>query len=94
MVSELVLTEAPVEALPRALLVSWFSAEFCAASEGALALEALAPVLAVVVLAVLVALELAALLVLVVLVGALLMAVGVLVVFELLDALDVLALPV
>ena len=81
MVSELVLTEAPVEALPRALLVSWLSAEFCAAREGALELEVLAPALTVVALVVLVfvALELAAVLVLVVLVGALLMAVGVLV---------------
>jgi hypothetical protein len=31
MVSTLVLTEAPVEAVPRPLLVNWLSAEFCAA---------------------------------------------------------------
>jgi len=95
MVSELVLTEAPVEALPRALLVSWFSAEFCAASEGALELEVLAPVLAVVVLAVPVAaLTLVAVLVLVVLVGALLIAVNTLDVFDVFEVLvapDVLA---
>jgi sugar phosphate permease len=78
MVSELVLTEAPVEALPRALLVSWLSAEFCAAREGALELEVLAPALTVVLLIVVAALELVAALVLVVLVGALLLAVGVL----------------
>jgi hypothetical protein len=77
MVSELVLTEAPVEALPRALLVSWFSAEFCAASEGALELEVLAVVLSVVLLVVVAALELVAALVLVVLVGVLLMSVEV-----------------
>jgi diacylglycerol kinase len=95
MVSELMLTEAPVEALPRALLVSWFSAEFCAASEGAFELEVLAAVLTGVLLVVVAALEFVALLVLVVLVGVLLMSVevlNVLDVFEVLVAPEVLAL--
>jgi sugar phosphate permease len=90
MVSELMLTEAPVEALPRALLVSWFSAEFCAASEGALALEVLAALLSVVLLVAVAALELVAVLVLVVLVGALLMSREVI---DVLVAPDALALP-
>src|SRR5580704_4160897 len=95
MVSELVLTEAPVEALPRALLVSWFSAEFCAASEGAFEPEVLAAVLSAVLLVAVAALELVAVLVLVVLVGALLIAIDVLEVLDVCEALvasDVVAL--
>jgi hypothetical protein len=41
MVSTLVLTEAPVEAVPWPLLVNWLSAEFCAALALELKLELL-----------------------------------------------------